>query len=134
MDNEVPIEFIKLIRECGQDWIAVICISIITGIFLYKIAPFYKEIKSERLEIDRRREERKAIEHSDLQHWRMEQTKTMAMFVDSNDRATTSVNALAAQVAVCNASLEENKTHSAKMGEIVSEIDQNVKDIKTAIL
>lgn len=122
MTDDIVIRTIDILGRNSPFLVFALGVLVILTILAIRLVPFFKEVQIAKIDIAREAEARKA-----------EELKTSGEFLEQTKRSNAIIESLTTQTAVLNAQLEASRTHSAKMGETVAEIDETTKQIAVQV-
>ncbi|WP_139652781.1 hypothetical protein [Raoultibacter phocaeensis] len=122
------------LAQAGPEWVIALGALAIAAWVTAKGLPIYKATKLKRIEIEVERETRKAEEARRFDDREHERSAIAVRQVDAQERSTATINAMTAQMAMMNASLDESKCRSREMGMTVGAMADQVDEIHDIVV
>lgn len=118
----------------GPGWLfALGCLAILTGVVV-KALPIWRDLKSAQIDIERKREERKADEARMRDERDRENTAIASRQVDAQERSTAAMTAMTAQMAAMEQALEVSRHGSQQMRDQVGDMARQVDEIHMTVV
>ena len=135
------------LAQFGPEWLFAGFVVVAGIVLLIALVPVLRDYinkrmeiaeneSKERIDLDKRREERKEAEEKSREQRDRERSEMEGRWASQNERSITSqerttvvLNAINSQLEVMNAQLMDSKANSKSIGEMLANMDHKVEDI-----
>lgn len=132
--DEATVHAVDSLGASGPEWLFAICVSAILAVVAVKAFPVWREVKLKRLSIEQEREHRKAEEVT-LRDERDRENHAIAQRqIEAQDRSTTAINAISAQMASMEKAWDVSRHGSMHMQEQVGDMAHKVDEIHATVV
>ena len=132
--EEAAVHAVDGLTAFGPGWLfALGCLAILTGVAV-KALPVWRDLKAAQLDIERRREERKAEEARLRDERDRENASIASRQVDAQERSTAAMTAMTAQMAAMEQALEVSRRGSQQMRDQVGDMAHKVDEIHMTVV
>lgn len=132
--EEATVHAVDSLGGSGPGWVFAIGVLIIVAAVAIRAFPIWKDVKLEKLKIEREREKRKADEVK-LRDERDRESHAIArQQIDAQNNSTAALRAVTAQVASMEKSWEVSRHGSLLMQERIGDMAHKVDEIHIAVV
>lgn len=132
--EEATVHAVDSLGGSGPGWLFAIGVLVIAAAVAIRAFPVWREVKLEKLKIEREREKRKA-EEVKLRDERERDNHAIAQRqIDSQDRSTVVMHAVTAQMELMRKEWDVSRRGSRQMQEQMGDIAHKVDEIHVAVV
>lgn len=124
--EEATVHAVDSLGGSGPGWLFAAGVLVIVALVAIRAFPVWKEVKLERLAIEREREQRKAEEARMRDARDRENCAISARQVDAQDRSTAAINAMTASMESMRHELDISRAGSKLMGDRIDGVAHDV--------